>query len=76
MPKETKITIQTKTEIRSKISPKMKQATDTEMNKSLGKTRLYTSVNKLRLYYSNRNKLSIAAQIKNDISTKDKNLRF
>ena len=59
----------------------MKQATDTEMNNSLGQTRLYTagrtnSVNKLRLYYSNRNKLSIASQIKNDISTKDKNLRF
>ena len=54
----------------------MKQATDTERNNSLGQTRLYTvdrtdSVNKLRLDYSNRNKLRIATQIKNDVSTKD-----
>ena len=55
----------------------MKQATDTERNNSLGQTRLYTtdrtdSVNKLRLDYSNRNKLRIATQIKNDVSTQDK----
>ena len=54
----------------------MKQATDTERNNSLGQTRLYTadrtdSVNKLRLDYSNRNKLRIATQIKNDVSTQD-----
>ena len=54
----------------------MKQATDTERNNSLGQTRFYTadridSVNKLRLYYSNRNKLRIASQIQNDVSTKD-----
>ena len=54
----------------------MKQATDTERNNSLGQTRFYTadgtdSVNKLRLDYSNRNKLRIATQIKNDVSTKD-----
>ena len=59
----------------------MKQATDTERNNSLRQTILYTadrtdSVNKLRLDYSNRNKLRIAAQIKNDISSKDKNIRF
>ena len=63
----------------------MKQATDTERNNSLGQIRLYTAdrmvkqiqlTYKLRLDYSNRNKLSIASQIKNYISTKDKNLRF
>ena len=54
----------------------MKQATDTERNNSLRQTILYTadrtgSVNKLRLDYSNRNKLRIATQIKNDVSTQD-----
>ena len=57
----------------------MKQATDTEKNNSLGQIRLYTADRmvkqiqltcKLRLDYSNRNKLRIAAQIKNDISSK------
>ena len=54
----------------------MKQATDTERNNSLRQTILYTadrtdSVNKLRLDYSNRNKLRIATQIKNNVSTQD-----
>ena len=54
----------------------MKQATDTERNNSLRQTILYAadrtdSVNKLRLDYSNRNKLRIATQIKNDVSTQD-----
>ena len=63
----------------------MKQATDTKKNNSLGQIRLYTADRmvkqnqltcKLRLYYSNRDKLKIAAQIKIDISFKGKNLRF
>ena len=54
----------------------MKQATDTERNNSLRQTILYSanrtdSVNKLRLDYTNRNKLRIATQIKNDVSTQD-----
>ena len=54
----------------------MKQVTDTERNNSLRQTILYTadrtdSVNKLRLDYSNRNKLRIATQIKNYVSTQD-----